>query len=219
MKFSRSCSSLVTPLWPSPNPRWSSRKRTRLQSRTGLSTDKRKARTTLQARERPRTQATPPQKPQKTSPTWTLIKAARRLSKAERGAGCFRLRCSLGEYLSLLKCFRNCTQQSKSRWLAHWAQLLEVSLWHSMPSLFLDDIIQKPAAISLFDKWALYTWWYLFLLCALYVFWSVSQYGFNKVIEKPRVRSLLLWAKHNGWGFTNVLLLSSGVLATFWCKT
>lgn len=195
VEFSRSCSPLVTPLWPSPSPRWSFPRRTRLQSRTGLSTDRRNARKKLQARERPRTQATPPQKPQKTSPTWTLIKAAWHLPKAERGAGCFRLRCSLGEYLSLLKCFRNCTQQSKSRWLAHWAQLLVVSLWHSMPSLFLDDIIQKPAAISLFDKWALYTWWYLFLLCALYVFWSVSQYGFNKVIEKPHVQSFITLVK------------------------
>lgn len=54
-----------------------------------------------------------------------------------------------------VKCFRNCTPQSKAGRVISTLSPATGGIsvrWHSMPSLFLEDINHKPAAISLFDN-------------------------------------------------------------------
>lgn len=72
------------------------------------------------------------------------------------GACCFRLRCSPGvRYIRAGEAFENCSPQSKAGRVISTLSPAPGGIsvwWHSMPSLFLDDINQKPAAISLFDN-------------------------------------------------------------------
>lgn len=182
---SRNCSPLVTLSWPSPNPKWRSPRRKRPQSRTVRLAAKRRRRRKLQTREPPRTQGTQPQKLQRTSLTWTLTKTA----QTPPGAKLNRGRLSQTEMRpgSVYQSWWRVSGTALWQWNAGRATSTQspapdgTSIRHSMPSLFLDDLNQKPAAINLFDNERCTHDGIYF--CCVPCNCSVSQPCFNKVVE------------------------------------